>query len=60
VGSDGGDESSLAVTWLQADVFPAPSIARNRTTVTPSLVANRLEPSTGDVYAAPFVDISLW
>ena len=51
---------SLAVTWLHADVFPASSIDRNRTIVTPSLVTNTLAPSTGDVYGAPFVDISLW
>ena len=41
-------------------MFPAPSIDRNRTTVTPSLVTNTLAPSTGDVYGAPFVDVSLW
>src|ERR1700704_2387578 len=60
VGFEGSDESSMAVTWLHAEVFPAPSIDRNRTTVTPSLVTNTPEPSTGDVNAAPFVDISLW
>src|ERR1700759_2222357 len=60
VGSVGADESSRAVTLLHADVLPAPSIARNRTTVTPSVVTNRLAPSTGDVYGAPFVGVSLW
>ena len=60
-GALGFVRSILTVADTQFDVFPTLSVARNRTTVDPSLVTVTWFPDTsGDHSTPPSVDVCHW